>query len=41
VKLCYVYFKVRMRGMKNIKENHQEKQKGSQNSIKNKIFIVI
>jgi len=26
---------------KNIKENHQEKQKGSQNSIKNNIFIVI
>ena len=41
MKLCYVYFKVHMRGMKNIKENHQEKQNGSQNSIKNKIFIVI
>jgi hypothetical protein len=27
------------REMKNIKENHQEKQKGSQNNIKNKIFI--
>jgi len=25
--------------MKNIKENHQEKQKGSQNNIRNEIFI--
>lgn len=26
--------------MQNIKENYQEKQKGSQNSIKNKIFVL-